>query len=420
MRAHGLLQAAFGFFGMAALSACVGAPIDEGAAEGEAVASAEQALPTDGQVCITVQQGASGAVEDATIWQSASDWNDGAGVTLSSGSSASGGVRQSLIRYDLSGVPAGASLLSASMSVFQQYKAAPSTVSVHQVTSPWAADAVTWDSFAAGYDPAPVGSFVASGDGAFRSVDLLALAQGWVDGATPNHGVLLDEPASDRTNYRSSENVSAAERPKMEVCYVTCDDGTQNGDETGLDCGGSCAPCCGEYFSEDFSSNAQGWTLGPEWQIGAATPSSGGVGNPDPAEDHTPTSDDGVAGVVIGGNASTSTHGFYYLTSPVIDAASAPGPITLSYHRWLNSDYTPYMQNRVEVWNGASWVVVWQSGSSPAIRDQVWTLREHDLTPYKSAGMRVRFGFNVGSAGVFSVSSWNLDDVSVHDGACSP
>jgi len=37
---------------------------------------------------------------------------------------------------------------------------------------------------------------------------------------------------------------------------------------------------CGEYFSEDFSSNAQGWTLGPEWQIGAATPSSGGVYNP--------------------------------------------------------------------------------------------------------------------------------------------
>jgi len=33
-------------------------------------------------------------------------------------------------------------------------------------------------------------------------------------------------------------------------------------------------------LSEDFSSNAQGWTLGPEWQIGAATPSSGGVYNP--------------------------------------------------------------------------------------------------------------------------------------------
>lgn len=415
MRADGLLKAACGVVGIVALAACVEDP-----GEAERVDSAEQALPTDGQVCVTVQQGTSGAVEDATIWQSASDWNDGAGVTLSSGSSASGGVRQALLRADLSGVPAGANLLSATLSVFQQYKAAPSTVSVHQVTSPWAAGAVTWDSFAGGYDPAPIGSFVASGSGGFRSVDVLALAQGWVDGAIANHGLLLDEPPADRTSYRSSENVNVAERPKLEVCYVTCDDGIQNGDETDVDCGGACGPCCSPViFSEDFSDNSQGWTLGPEWQIGAATPSTGGVYGADPADDHSSTADDGVAGVVIGGNASKIIHGFYYLTSPVIDTSAAAGPISLSYYRWLNSDYTPYMQNRVEVWNGSSWVVLWQSGSAPGVQDTAWTLMQHDLTPYKNAGLQVRFGFNIGSNGVFTVGSWNLDDVSIDDGACS-
>ncbi|WP_196811806.1 S8 family peptidase, partial [Dolichospermum circinale] len=79
------------------------------------------------------------------------------------------------------------------------------------------------------------------------------------------------------------------------------------------------------YFSDDFANNSKGWTLGTEWQIGAATASTGHVyGNPDPGTDNTPTADNGVAGVVIGGNASTAAlHDFYYLTSPVINTSTA-------------------------------------------------------------------------------------------------
>ena len=56
------------------------------------------------------------------------------------------------------------------------------------------------------------------------------------------------------------------------------------------------------YFVESFASNAAGWTLGTEWEIGPAKASTGG--GPDPANDHTPSSDNGVAGVVIGGSGS--------------------------------------------------------------------------------------------------------------------
>lgn len=182
-------------------------------------------------------------------------------------------------------------------------------------------------------------------------------------------------------------------------------------------CGGGQGPTV--YFADDFKDNSKGWTLGTEWQIAPAQASVGfPVGNQDPGQDHTPTADNGIAGVVIGGYASTGLHGFYYLESPVFNTAGAAGQVILGFYRWLNSDYTPFMDNVIEVWNGSSWVVIWNSGPSPAIQDAAWTFISHDITAYKNAGMRVRFGFNITSGGVFTVSSWNIDDVLVASGAC--
>ncbi|WP_159293787.1 S8 family serine peptidase [Microcystis aeruginosa] len=170
------------------------------------------------------------------------------------------------------------------------------------------------------------------------------------------------------------------------------------------------------YFSDDFANNSKGWTLGTEWQIGAATTSTGqSYGNPDPGTDNTPTADNGVAGVVIGGNASTALHGFYYLTSPVINTSTA-NQLFFEFARWLNSDYTPYMQNTVEIFNGSSWVNLLPSNfdEAPGVQDNAWTPQQFDISAHKSASTQIRFGFNVTSDGVYTVSSWNLDDVKIY------
>ncbi|XXY46550.1 hypothetical protein WME91_41775 [Sorangium sp. So ce269] len=129
--------------------------------------------------------------------------------------------------------------------------------------------------------------------------------------------------------------------------------------------------------------------------------------------DHTGSDDNGVAGVVLGGNASTAEHGLYYLESPPFDTSGAAGDVSLGFYRWLNSDYAPFMHNTVEVFDGASWVTLWASGASPGINDTSWTLVTHDLTPYKNAATRVRFGFDVTSSGAYTIGSWNIDDVFV-------
>jgi hypothetical protein len=61
-------------------------------------------------------------------------------------------------------------------------------------------------------------------------------------------------------------------------------------------------------FSEPFTDNSKGWTLGANWDIASATASTGhGAGNADPSTDTTSGSN-GVAGTVIGGNlGGTST-----------------------------------------------------------------------------------------------------------------
>ena len=180
-------------------------------------------------------------------------------------------------------------------------------------------------------------------------------------------------------------------------------------------CIGGLAPTT--LFGETFADNSHGWTLGTEWQIGHAASSFGQqVGYPDPGGDHT--GEGGVAGVEIGGNAVTSaTHGPYYLTSPPVSTMVA-GSIYLTFYRWLNSDYTPYMSNTVEVSpDGSTWTTLWQSGAVPTT-DSQWTFQSLDVTPYKSATMRFRFGFSIGDLGVFRVSSWNLDDVKVQNAPC--
>ncbi|MRG91439.1 MopE-related protein [Polyangium spumosum] len=171
-------------------------------------------------------------------------------------------------------------------------------------------------------------------------------------------------------------------------------------------------------FTENFANNVKGWTLGTTWAIGPAVagppPSQG---NPDPANDHTTTADDGVAGVVIGGNYSiAAATPYYYLTSPTMNT-SGTGNLTLDFWRWLNSDYPNFVFNTIEVSinGGSTWTTLWSHPASVEIRDNVWTNIHHNLNAYKSTTMRIRFGYSIGSsfASAYEMSGWNIDDVVV-------
>jgi hypothetical protein len=182
------------------------------------------------------------------------------------------------------------------------------------------------------------------------------------------------------------------------------------------DCNGMGDPNVITYFTETFSNNSQGWTLGTEWAIGAT--SAGTCG--DPPADHTQaTADNGVGGVVLGGcYLASPLHPYYYLTSPIINTSAVP-TVYLEFYRWLQSDYTPYVNNVIEVYNGSTWVQIWQSGPFPGIQDTAWVKQSFNITAYKNASMRVRFGHTVSSGAAFSDAGWNIDDLTITNAACN-
>lgn len=180
-------------------------------------------------------------------------------------------------------------------------------------------------------------------------------------------------------------------------------------------------------FSESFDNNNAGWTLGTEWGIGPAAAGGGTTGlfggwlsGADPAADGSGTAAGGLAGVVIGGNyAPAPQHPYYYLTSPVINAAVTQGNVVLSFQRWLGSDYPAFVTNVVEAYDGAAWQVVWQQPSNGqfladgAPDGSGWLPVEYDLTALANANLQVRFGFKIESGNVVALGGWSIDNVQI-------
>ncbi len=220
-----------------------------------------------------------------------------------------------------------------------------------------------------------------------------------LDGCTPQH-------TCSHTNICCAQNSDCNDGD--DVCTTDmCVDGVCQFVATGAQ---GC--CTVPLFRDDFSSDL-GWQYGPEWERGPAAASDCALaGGDDPALDVTQSADNAVAGVVLGGCTTENLHETYYLTSPAIDAGAAQA-LQLGYWRWLNSDYSPYMTNVVEVFDGLSWQVIWESGPLPGIEDEAWGFHSHDISAHANSKLQVRFGYRVEDDGVWSASSWNIDDVVV-------
>ncbi|WP_437758488.1 PQQ-dependent sugar dehydrogenase [Sorangium sp. So ce1389] len=250
---------------------------DVAADDSLALGTSAAALSTDGAVCVSIRRGTLGTVRDATLWQNAAGWNDSTSPNLSTGSVASAGARRSLVRFDLSSVPTGATVTSATLSLHQTYKVDSSTIGVYRVTAPWEERTVTWRSLGdSGFDAESVATIAAEAGVGARAADVSSLVQSWVLGTAQNHGVLLDEASSHSTGLRSSEIESVEQRPRLDVCYVTCSDGRMNGLEAGIDCGGPhCAPCVGATTGASSTASAASSSAATSSSSAATSSSTG-------------------------------------------------------------------------------------------------------------------------------------------------
>lgn len=146
----------------------------------------------------------------------------------------SGSDLVSLLRWDISDIPAGSTVTSASISLgisdpsFDDYP-------VWQVLKEWEESLVTWNS--TGFSDWNSGGAQGVGDSAFTQLGVVApistgeyvlnlnssgiqLVQDWVDGVTPNYGFLISSViSSDGVDIFSSESSGVSNRPSFSVTF---------------------------------------------------------------------------------------------------------------------------------------------------------------------------------------------------------
>lgn len=171
-------------------------------------------------MCITIQRGAFGFVEDSEVSTAGAFNKLGANKAMRTGIN-QGGTSYSLLWFDLSFIPQTATVLSATVGVYS-LAATAKTVNVHHATNVWSESTVSWANFASAFDPQPDTSFqTLPGYAGMISFNATALAQQWVNGSIPNDGFLFEQAGPDSTRFWGSEHPYLQDRPKMNICFTT-------------------------------------------------------------------------------------------------------------------------------------------------------------------------------------------------------
>jgi hypothetical protein len=154
------------------------------------------------------------AVEDSWIAEKRPDTNYGSDQELNIRLNP-GNEQRAVFYYDLSAIPAGSNIISAT-AYFWVTKQDNAPVNVHRITDAWAESTVTWANTAADFDSTPDGAFTPSTRNQFVLVDVTALVQEWVDGASPNYGLMLIASGGN-SSYASREAAGSAHDPYLMV-----------------------------------------------------------------------------------------------------------------------------------------------------------------------------------------------------------
>jgi len=199
---------------------------------------------------------------------------------------------------------------------------------------------------------------------------------------------------------------------------TACDDGDScTAEEFCKD--GSCVTAeAGALFFEDFTNPAPGWELDKLWELGPAVSSPAAVGGVDPADDHSPGDDRGLAGTGIGTLDTASSHEPWCLTSPSVDTTAAGANLWVSFWRHLHTPAKPKVIHTVDVWTGAVWQNL-ETGYDKTINDADWTFVKFDASGTKSKEFRVRICVER-IQGAADYAGWSIDDLTIASVACTP
>lgn len=163
------------------------------------------------------------AVADTTLDQAIPDDNQGDldAIWVGQAVTEQAAARRGLVRFDLSAVPAAATIEDASLELYLGFATElPETeVAVLPVLEDWVESEVTWE--IAPETGAQATSTVIGSEGGFYAWDVTQLARDWHSGAVPNYGVLLqdvDEMTAALRGFTSRE--SEVNPPRLVIKFA--------------------------------------------------------------------------------------------------------------------------------------------------------------------------------------------------------
>ncbi len=129
-----------------------------------------------------------------------------------------GGDKVALLKFDVAGLPAGATVMSAVLRLRHDPGYPTNPNRVQAAAQAWDDATVTWATFGGVPAAAPDIVFEPNDDGGYTEVEVRSIVQPWVDGA-PNHGFVLDEDGNEATWWFSKE-ATADRRPELRVRFT--------------------------------------------------------------------------------------------------------------------------------------------------------------------------------------------------------
>ncbi|MCP4265962.1 MAG: DNRLRE domain-containing protein [Candidatus Brocadiaceae bacterium] len=175
---------------------------------------------------------------DSYIFENGPDTNFGNNADLridGDDPSATNNDVTTLISWDISSIPAGSTVLSASIT-FQVFNYSNNSYELYQTLLDWDEYQSTWNQAETGNSwqiagaqgavdrsAIELGSIIATSNGSYTiplNTAGLAVIQDWINGASPNYGfVIANSISSDGIDIRSSEYSNSAQRPRLTIVY---------------------------------------------------------------------------------------------------------------------------------------------------------------------------------------------------------